>query len=128
MDPTRTIAGGTYILDAVQAVAPVPDLMLTWPGDFPYNGSLAGNTSNQVVKVSGMNPNSSHTVSLTALSDDFHLRVYSDSYLTLQLCASENGGTLDELCSVSANVLGSLYLLIDSSATAAGGTYTLNVQ
>jgi len=116
--------GGDFTLDAV-AVGTVLDPL---GGDVPHNATLPAAT-NGIYQVINLPANAAYTVSLTGLTNDFDLRVYSDGGLIVLDCRSDNvGATTSESCSATSTSAGQLFIVVDGFFAAAGGNFTLDLK
>lgn len=94
-------------------------------GLVPYNGTItAGAVRRYVITVTS---GALYSVTLSGLSANADLMVYSDSGFMYWLGDSWNAGSADELVSVMAPGT-TLYLEVDAQAAAADTNFTLNVQ
>lgn len=89
-----------------------------------YNGSIT--TGSLYFKMSNLTFKSNgYTVTLSGVTDDANLYVYTDgTYATLQ-CSSTNVGTADDMCDPVSDANGDLYIRIDGSLTTNGTVFML---
>ena len=113
--------GDTFSMD----VAVTNTIIIAAGTDLPYTGSV--DTTETLIKVTGLAEFSPATVDLTGLSDDAILRVWSDAQHAFFLCSSNLPGISDESCAVSVSSGGILFIQIDGSLTSAGTPFTLDV-
>ncbi len=89
----------------------------------PFNGAVG--TGALYFKITGFNPNSDYDVTLTSMTANADLYVYSDAFVTLQ-CTSAKIGADDEYCpGTTTDSGGALYIKVDGSGSASGTTFTL---
>lgn len=78
-------------------------------------------------RVTGLGVGPSYTVTVSGVSDDVSLLVSYDHFVTTA-CSSSAAGTADESCVASAAPLPELYIWVSGFSSAAGATFTLNVE
>ena len=86
-------------------------------------------TTQTLIRVTGLASKFAHPVNLTGLSDDAILRVWSDPLQNPSFfqCLSNNIGASDESCTANSSGAGELYIQIDGSSTSEGTPFTLDV-
>lgn len=116
---TSTGISGTADLTARVVVA-VPSASLPQ--------AAAVGTGQTYVKISGLTAGAFYQVSLTGLTDDADLEVYSDlsRAAAAQKCVSQAVGQAPESCVAPANAAGELVLVADGQWTEEGAEFTLD--
>jgi len=113
-------------------------------GFAPNVNSFAGLISSQsfnvdttdiFVKITDLNPTTSHSVTMNNLTDDADLYVYSSSEFSNLLCPvvtsvnpDNETGTTIETCTINSNIDGELFIRINGSYTTSGTTFDLTVS
>lgn len=87
-----------------------------------YNGTVG--TDAVYFKMIGLIASNNYGITLTNLTADADLYVYSDAFTTLA-SQSTNTGTAMESCFADTNAQGELYIKVDGSKTASGSSFTL---
>lgn len=99
--------------------------VLALGADLPHSGKV--DSTDSYYEITGLTAGVSYSISLTGMSDNTNLFVFEDSALAVALCDSFLAATNDEACNAIPGGT-SLWIRVDGSMTAAGATYTLNVQ
>ncbi|MDH4247453.1 MAG: hypothetical protein OEW39_06530, partial [Deltaproteobacteria bacterium] len=109
-----------------------PVLLAFGTADLPHNGTVGapGNANYQsLYQITGLTAATSYTVSLTTMSDNVDLWVYTDAFLTAEVCKSINLGITAESCTLPTSATGtSLWIKVDGFGTTAGASFTLTAQ
>ncbi len=91
--------------------------------------NYAGSTSplHSYYQVTGLVANTVYKISLTGLSDNTNLFVYSDSSLETLECQSWNWRKVDRYCFANSDGSGNLWIKVDGAAAIEGATYSISM-
>ncbi len=98
---------------------------------FPVNArdSTVGPGAPSFYQVTGLNEDTTHSVSLTDLLDDADLFVFDQPDFTVSFCASGESGTTSEFCSAQTAVgQTEIFIQVKPGITETGTSFLLSVQ
>jgi hypothetical protein len=107
--------------EANPIVVSAPPSYLT-ASSFTYSGRVG--TGTLYIKLDGLLASNLHLISLTGMSDNANLYVYSDAFVTLA-CSSSLTGVADDSCNATTSANGELYIKVDGSLTTDGTYFVL---
>jgi uncharacterized protein YjdB len=119
-----TGAGATFSLDVFPWAAPWT--AASYPSELPALVTMS-NWEDGYVRIDGLTPGTSYTVTLRDLSGGVDLDVYSDAAMTSSLCGSWQAGTTPESCAATAPASGQLYVVARNDTSSGSATFILGV-
>lgn len=117
---SNSISGSDYTVDVV------PYSVDELTGALPFAETTLTNNKYKYYFVSGLVNGTDYRVTLTGLTADVDLYLYSDEFLS-NPWKSTQVGTTDEGRVYTANSSGKVYIRVDASKTTAGGNFTIDV-
>lgn len=96
----------------------------SYPSTNPVTYSGRVGTGALYFKLVGLVASNQHLISLTGMSDNANLYVYSDAFVTLA-CSSSLTGVADDSCNATTSANGELYIKVDGNLTTDGTYFVL---
>lgn len=115
----------------------IPDGTITTGQAISYAGGLTTysgqvDITNSYYVINGLDPKTSYTVTVSSMTDDVQLYVYTDSGYSAATCSSTLSGVADDACLATTPTGGAagsatLYVKVAGALTVVGSTYTLQI-
>ena len=127
----------TRVLNAYDKTAPalgtVSNPIIITAGSSYKNFGLASyvarvSTGSLHFRMARVEVNFPHTITLSQMTDNADLYVYTNANFTSDGCRSMNTGSNDESCISTTTAEGDLYIRVDGGATTAGTDFVLRVE